>query len=109
MKEPGPTPRRPRPPFETIEKAAAFWEEHDTTEYVDPEEWQHLQLPHLTPSTRQVSMRLPEGLIVGLKRAGHRRGMPYQSLFETILHEWLAREDEGARGTAGGPERRDTD
>lgn len=91
------------PEFATIDEEARFWEEHDTAELVDPEEWQHLPLPDLAPSTKSVTFRLPEGLLVGLKRAGFRRGVPYQSLLKTIIYEWLRREE---RSLASRPDRR---
>lgn len=81
------------PEFESVEDEAAFWEEHDTTEFIDPEEWRHLPLPELAPSTMSVTFRLPETMLVALKEAGSRRGVPYQSLLKTILYEWLQREE----------------
>ena len=90
------------PTFDSAAEEAAFWDEHDTTDYFEAEDWQHLSLPDLAPSTKRITVRLPEGLLARLKAAGHRRGVPYQSLLKAVLYEWLEKEG----GVSSGKRRR---
>lgn len=49
-------------------------------------------LPRLKPSTKTISLRLPEALLDQLKMLAHKRDVPYQSLLKIILAERLAQE-----------------
>lgn len=75
------------PEFETETEERAFWESHDSTDYVD---WSHAQsasLPRLKPSTKTISLRLPEALLDRIKIEANKRDMPYQSLIKVWLSE----------------------
>jgi hypothetical protein len=41
----------------------AFWETNDSSDYVDWTKAQSVSLPNLKPSTKTISLRLPEGLL----------------------------------------------
>ncbi len=88
-----PTSRRPRlPAFRTDGEERAFWETHDTTDYVD---WRGARLaafPSLKPSTETISLRLPAGLLAELKTLANKQDVPYQSLLKIFLAERVARE-----------------
>jgi predicted DNA binding CopG/RHH family protein len=74
------------PKFKTEAEERAFWEEHDSSDYVDWEKAQLVSLPKLKPSTKTISLRLPEGLLDSIKIEANKRDMPYQSLMKS----WLA-------------------
>jgi predicted DNA binding CopG/RHH family protein len=74
------------PKFRTEADERAFWEEHDSSDYVDWEKAQLVSLPKLKPSTKTISLRLPEGLLDSIKIEANKRDMPYQSLIKS----WLA-------------------
>ena len=44
-------------------------------------------LPNLKPSTRTISLRLPEHLLESIKSAANARDVPYQSLIKVWLQE----------------------
>lgn len=80
------------PAFQSEAEERAFWETHDTTEYVD---WSRAKLavfPDLRPSTETISLRLPAGLLAELKVLANKRDVPYQSLMKLFLAERVARE-----------------
>jgi predicted DNA binding CopG/RHH family protein len=87
------------PRFNSEAEERAFWEEHDTTDYVD---WSRARagiFPNLKPSTESISLRLPLGLLAELKILANKRDIPYQSLLKVFLAERIAREmamDSGA-------------
>lgn len=89
---------KPIPKFAAEAEERAFWETHDTAEYVD---WSHARVgvfPDLKPSTETISLRLPAGLLAELKVLANQRDVPYQSLLKVFLAERVARERATRRG-----------
>ncbi len=74
------------PEFKTEAEEREFWESHDSSDYVDWNKAQRTALPNLKPSTKTISLRLPEGLLERIKIEANKRDMPYQSLIKV----WLA-------------------
>ena len=74
------------PKFKTEAGERAFWESHDSGDYVDWKKAQPVTMPDLKPSTKTISLRLPEGLLESIKIEANKRDMPYQSLIKS----WLA-------------------
>ncbi len=82
------------PTFKTEAEERAFWEKHDSTDYVDWSKAKMAVLPNLKPSTTTISLRLPEALLDRIKVEANKRDMPYQSLIKA----WLAQDIEEQRG-----------
>ena len=75
------------PQFKTEAEERKFWETHDSSDYVD---WRHAQpvaMANLKPSTKTISLRLPEGLLESIKIEANKRDVPYQSLIKAWLAE----------------------
>jgi len=81
------------PEFKSEAEERAFWENHDSTEYVDWKQAKRAQLPNLKPSTKTISLRLPESLLDQIKIEANKRDMPYQSLIKV----WLSDDVEESR------------
>ncbi len=81
-----------RPRFATEAEERAFWEEHDSADYVDWSTAERTRLPNLKPSTATISLRLPESMLEELKVLANQRDVPYQSLLKVFLAERLAAE-----------------
>lgn len=82
------------PAFKTEAEERAFWEKHDSTDYVDWSKAKKAVFPNLKPSTTTISLRLPEALLDRIKVEANKRDMPYQSLIKA----WLAQDIEEHRG-----------
>ncbi len=80
------------PAFQSEAEERAFWETHDTTEYVDWTRAKPAVFPDLRPSTETISLRLPAGLLAELKVLANKRDVPYQSLMKVFLADRVARE-----------------
>ena len=80
------------PKFKAEDEECEFWSTHDSTEYVDYTKGKKLLLPELKPSTRSISIRLPESLIEKLKVLANERDVPYQSLMKILLAEKVEEE-----------------
>ncbi|HHT9124793.1 MAG TPA: BrnA antitoxin family protein [Candidatus Brocadiia bacterium] len=80
------------PKFKSEKEEFEFWSAHDSTEYVDYSRAKSVLFPNLKPSTRTISLRLPESLIEHLKVLANKRDIPYQSLLKTFLVERVEEE-----------------
>ena len=65
----------------------AFWESHDSTDYVDWSKARRVSFPNLKPTTTVISLRVPVSLLEAIKVAANKRDVPYQSLIKTWLAE----------------------
>ena len=77
------------PTFSNEEDERQFWEQHDSTEYLDWTQAQQAVMPNIKPSTKTISLRLPQHLLDSIKVAAHARDVPYQSLIKVWLQEKL--------------------
>ena len=77
------------PKFASEAEERALWETHDSTEYLDWSKSQKAVLPNLKPTTKTISLRLPQHLLDSLKAAANARDVPYQSLIKVWLQEKL--------------------
>ena len=75
------------PKFKSEAEERAFWESNDSTEYVDWKQAKRAQFPNLKPSTKTISLRLPESLLDRIKIEANKRDMPYQSLIKVWLSD----------------------
>jgi predicted DNA binding CopG/RHH family protein len=75
------------PKFKSEAEESAFWTTHDSTEYIDYSTAKRVVFPNLKPSTKTISIRLPESLIEHLKLLANKRDVPYQSLLKMFLSE----------------------
>ncbi len=80
------------PEFKTEAEERLFWQEHDSSEYLDWTDAEEVVLPRLKPSTRTISVRLPESMIEELKVLANKRDVPYQSLLKIFLSERIESE-----------------
>ena len=75
------------PKFKTEDEERKFWQQNDSSEYIDWTDAEEVVLPRLKPSTRKISIRLPESMIEELKVLANKRDVPYQSLLKIFLSE----------------------
>jgi predicted DNA binding CopG/RHH family protein len=75
--------------FATEAQERAYWESHDSTDHVDWSKAQKVSLPNLKPTTKTISLRLPQHLLDSIKVAANARDVPYQSLIKVWLQEKL--------------------
>lgn len=75
------------PKFKTEGEEREFCSKHDSTEYIDYSKAKRTLFPNLKPTTKTISIRLPESLIEKLKVLANKRDVPYQSLLKVLLAE----------------------
>ena len=80
------------PRFKTEAEERDFWRTHDSSNYVSWENATEITLSKLKPSTKTISLRLPESMIEELKLLANKQDIPYQSLLKVFLAERLESE-----------------
>jgi predicted DNA binding CopG/RHH family protein len=84
--------RKKIPNFATEAEEQEFWQKNDSTGLVNWSSGRIGLFPDLKPSTKTISLRLPESLIAALKVIANKRDVPYQSLMKVFLAERLQEE-----------------
>jgi predicted DNA binding CopG/RHH family protein len=77
------------PKFANEKEERKFWEQNDSSDYLDWNEAQPVVMPNLKPTTKTISLRLPQHLLDSIKAAANARDVPYQSLIKVWLQEKL--------------------
>jgi predicted DNA binding CopG/RHH family protein len=90
------------PKFKNENQEQEFWSEHDSTEYLDWKKAERVLFPNLKPSTKSISLRLPESLLDALRQMANERDVPYQSLIKMILQERIEQDFRSRRSSRDG-------
>ena len=85
-------PKKKIPKFRNEEEERAFWADRDSTEHLDWRKAEKATFANLKPSTKTISVRLPESLLEALKLIANKRDVPYQSLLKIFLAERIREE-----------------
>jgi len=85
------------PRFRNEDEERDFWASHDSTEFVNWRQAERVKLPNLRPTTRTISIRLPEAMIERLKVLANKRDIPYQSLLKMFVADKIEEELRSAR------------
>jgi predicted DNA binding CopG/RHH family protein len=88
---------KPIPRFESEDEEREYWASHDSTEHIPWRRAKPSSFPRLRPTTRTISLRLPDPLLENLKMLANKRDVPYQSLLKIFLAERVEEELKGLR------------
>ncbi len=80
------------PESKNEEEERDFWQGHDSTEYLDWGKAKRVLLPNLKPSTKTISLHLPESMLAELRQLANKRDILYQSLIKAFLRERIDQE-----------------
>jgi len=80
MKKPLKLPR-----FKNEDAEREFWAKINLADYFEASDFQRVSFPNLKPTTRAISIRLPEYLINRIKEQANEINVPYQSLIKGYL------------------------
>ena len=64
------------PHFKTEDEERDFWAKVDLADYFESKDFQAVSFPNLKPSSRAISLRLPEPMILRLKEQANERHVP---------------------------------
>lgn len=77
------------PKFKNEDDERDFWAKINLADYYEPSDARSVSFPNLKPTSRSISIRLPEYLINRLKERANEIDIPYQSLIKTYLRKAL--------------------
>ncbi len=73
------------PQFKNEDEERDFWAEINLADYYEPGDAQRVSFPNLKPTSKPISIRLPEYLIDRIKEAANQIDVPYQTLIKQTL------------------------
>lgn len=88
------------PKFENEDQEREFWASHDSDNYIDWEKAKPLTFANLKPSTKTISLRLPESMLDDLRMLANKKDVPYQSLLKVFLAERIQEELRVKKGSS---------
>ena len=80
------------PKFKSEKEEKLFWEQNDSSEYVNWDEAKQVVMPKLKPTVKSISIRMPQMMLDELKLIANKQDVPYQSFIKTILSERINKE-----------------
>lgn len=75
------------PLFKTEDEERDFWANLDLSEYFEKKDFVPVSFPNLKPTTRAISIRIPEYLLNRVKEKANELNVPYQSLIKTYIQK----------------------
>ncbi len=73
------------PKFKNEDEERDFWVKADSSEYFDWDTAEEVIFPNLKPTSRSISLRIPEWLIGRVKEKANEINVPYQSLMKEYI------------------------
>jgi predicted DNA binding CopG/RHH family protein len=75
------------PIFKSEDEEREFWANADSPEFINWDDGEVVTFPKLKPSTKTISLRIPESMLEELRVLANKRDVPYQSLIKVYLKE----------------------
>ncbi|MBI4036185.1 BrnA antitoxin family protein [Candidatus Daviesbacteria bacterium] len=77
------------PKFKNEDEEREFWWKLDLSEYFEPSDFERVSFPNLKPTTRSISIRIPEYLLNRIKEKANEINIPYQSLIKQYIKKGI--------------------
>jgi len=75
------------PQFKNEDEERKFWANLDLSVYYDASDLEEVSFPNLKPTTRPISIRLPQSLLNRVKERANELNVPYQSLMKDYIQK----------------------
>lgn len=73
------------PKFKNEDEEREFWWKIDLSEYFEPSDFERVSFPNLKPTSKSISIRIPEYLLNRVKEKANQINIPYQSLIKEYI------------------------
>jgi hypothetical protein len=73
------------PKFKNEDEGRKFWDKIDLGDYYEAKDFERVSFPNLKPTTRAISIRIPEYLLNRIEEIANEMNVPYQSLIKNYL------------------------
>lgn len=81
------------PKFKNEDEEREFWSTHSSVDYIDWSKGKVVIFPNLKPTSRAISIRIPEYVINYVKVKANRLNVPYQSLMKQYIAKGAVAKD----------------
>lgn len=78
------------PNFKSEDEEREFWAHVDLADYFEAKDFVPVSFPNLKPSSRAISIRLTEAMLMRLKEQANELHIPYQALIKQYIARGLA-------------------
>ena len=75
------------PNFKNEDEEREFWSKIYLSEYFEPDDFVPVSFPNLKPTSRAISIRVPEYLLDRVKEKANAINIPYQSLIKIYIEK----------------------
>lgn len=75
------------PKFKNEDEERDFWAAIDLSEYFEASDFEPISFPNLKPTSRPISLRVPEYIIDRVKENANKLNIPYQSLMKLYIEK----------------------
>ena len=73
------------PKFNNEDEERKFWAKVDLSAYYESSDFERVSFPNLKPTSRSISIRIPEYLLNRVKEKANEINVPYQSLIKEYI------------------------
>lgn len=77
------------PKFKNEDEERDFWANLDLSEYYEAGDLERVSFPNLKPTTKPISIRIPEYLLNRIKEKANEINIPYQSLIKEYIKKGI--------------------
>lgn len=77
------------PKFKDEDEERKFWAKLDLAKHFESADFERVSFPNLKPTSRSISIRLPEYLLNHLKEKANEINIPYQSLIKQYIKKGI--------------------
>lgn len=77
------------PKFKNEDEERDFWAKLDLSEYYEISDLEPVSFPNLKPTSRSISIRIPEYLLNRIKEKANEINIPYQSLIKEYIKKGI--------------------
>ena len=78
------------PKFKNEDEERKFWSKIKLEGHFSPEDFEQVSFPNLKPTSRSISLRIPEYLLYRVKEKANEINVPYQSLMKKYIQEGVS-------------------
>lgn len=78
-----------KPKSKNEDRERNFWSNVDLSKHFEPKDFKLVAFPNLKPTSRSISIRIPEHLYARLKEEANELDVPYQTLMKQYIAKGL--------------------
>ena len=79
------------PKFKNEDEEREFWFNQNLNKYFEAQDFQKINFPNLKPTSRSISIRIPETMLYELKIKANKANVPYQSLIKIYIASGISK------------------